>query len=101
MTLQAALDGFTTDSFTHDGVTKDLYRIGDGPAVIVMEEIPGITPGVADFARRVAGVGCTAVVPQLFGTPGREATSLYALQSFAKGCVAKEFSTWALARTSP
>jgi dienelactone hydrolase len=35
--------------------------------VIVLAEIPGITPRVLDFARRVADLGCTAVVPHLFG----------------------------------
>jgi dienelactone hydrolase len=42
--------------------------------VIVMSEIPGITPLVASFARRVAAIGCTAVLPQLFGISGAEPT---------------------------
>ena len=54
------LDDFATEQFTADGVTHQVYVQGSGPAVIVLSEIPGITPLVADFARRVADAGCTA-----------------------------------------
>ncbi len=40
--------------------------------MIVMAEVPGITPNVAAFARRVAAIGCTAVMPHLFGRPGKD-----------------------------
>ena len=66
-----ALEGFTKTTFTYKGKERDVYRIGTGPAVIVISEIPGITPNVAGFARRVADLGCTAVLPHLFGVPGR------------------------------
>ena len=64
-----ALGGFGKEQFTAQGKTRDLYRLGSGPAVIVIAEIPGITPKVAEFARRVAAIGCTAVLPHLFGEP--------------------------------
>jgi dienelactone hydrolase len=66
----------------------------------VISEIPGITPNVARFARWVAGIGCTAVLPHLFGEDGREPTMPYALRSIARGCVSKEFTVLALDRTS-
>ncbi len=44
-----ALEGFTKESFEADGKRRDLFRIGTGPAVIVIAEIPGITPQVAQF----------------------------------------------------
>ena len=52
----STLAGFTDSSFTHDGVTHELYRRGSGPAVIVMTEIPGITPQVQLFAERADAV---------------------------------------------
>ena len=70
MTDPSAIDGFTQTTFTHDGKERDVFRRGEGPAVIVIAEIPGITPKVLEFARRVADLGCTAVLPHLFGTPG-------------------------------
>jgi dienelactone hydrolase len=97
----AALEGFDKESFEADGKRRDLYRIGTGPAVIVISEIPGITPLVADFGRRVAAAGCTAVLPCLFGDPGRPATPGYALQSIGPACVSREFSAFALKKTSP
>jgi len=96
-----ALDGYRCTPFTALGQTRDVYRTGSGPAVIVISEIPGITPNVADFGRRVAGIGCTAVLPRVFGTPGRPASPGYALKTMSAACVSREFSAFALRRTSP
>jgi dienelactone hydrolase len=97
----AALDGFTKSTFAAEGKTRDVFRIGSGPAVVVISEMPGITPLVADFARRVAAIGCTAVLPQLFGDPGRPPTVAYVLQTAGWVCVSREFATFAKRRTSP
>ena len=61
---EAELEDFTKESFEADGKRRDVFRIGTGPAVIVISEIPGITPLVAQFGRRVAAAGCTAVLPR-------------------------------------
>ena len=95
------LDDFTEGTFEHGSATRTVFRLGTGPAVIVIEEVPGITPRVADFARRVAAIGCTAVVPSLFGTPGKAPTPAYALQTVAGTCVSREFTLFARGRTSP
>jgi dienelactone hydrolase len=94
------LEGYTKSTFTAEGKTRDVFRTGTGPAVIVMAEIPGITPKVAEFGRRVAEVGCTAVLPSLFGVPGKPASAPYAMQSIGPACVAREFSCFATRRTS-
>jgi dienelactone hydrolase len=86
------LADFTREPFTADGKTKDIYRLGSGPAVIVMSEIPGITPKVAGFARKVAERGCTAVMPHLFGQPGRDMSAGYAIGSLARVCISSEFT---------
>jgi dienelactone hydrolase len=99
--MPVELDGFTRTSFTADGRTKDVYRTGSGPAVVVISEMPGITPEVADFARKVAAIGCTAVMPHLFGTPGKPMTAGYALDSMSRACISREFSVLALGQTSP
>jgi dienelactone hydrolase len=75
--------------------------MGSGPAVIVIHEMPGITPLVAEFARRVSDHGMTAVLPNLFGTAGKPVTIPYVLSSLACICVSKEFTLLALNRTSP
>jgi dienelactone hydrolase len=104
------LAGFERGTFTHEGVTRDVLRRGSGPAVIVMAEMPGISPRVLQFAERVAGIGCTAVLPVLFGTPGRDpnpgarSTAVavaYGVTTILRACVSSEFVVWATGRTSP
>ena len=95
------VDGFTEEPFTALGETRPLFRRGTGPAVIVVHEVPGITPEVAQFGRDVADAGMTAVLPSLFGTPGRPVSIGYALGVTVRCCISKEFTTLALDRTSP
>jgi dienelactone hydrolase len=95
------LPGYTESTFTVEGDTKAVHRTGRGPAVLVIHEVPGITPGVAELGRRVAGAGFTAVLPSLFGTVGREPSVPYAVGQLARACVSREFATFALRRTSP
>jgi len=58
-TVSDALEGFERTSATYRGKRRDVFRVGTGPAVIVIAEMPGITPKVAEFGRAVAGIGCT------------------------------------------
>jgi dienelactone hydrolase len=96
-----ALEGFTESSFAHDGVTRPVFSAGTGPAVIVIAEMPGLHPGVIDFGRRVVERGFHVRMPSLFGTPGRPVSTRYVLSSITSGCVSRDFTTWALDRTSP
>ncbi|WP_437335452.1 dienelactone hydrolase family protein [Sorangium sp. So ce394] len=99
---------FQRERVTHHGETRDVYRKGKGPAVLVLTEMPGISPQVLGFADRVVALGCTAVLPNLFGTAGRDplqpsrlSGTLYALSTMAKACVSKEFTVLATGRSSP
>ena len=96
-----ALAAFAETEFSHDGSTRTVYRAGSGPGVVVMSEMPGITPKVAAFGQRVVDAGFTVAMPQMFGTPGRAPSVGYVMQSLRQGCVSHEFTTWALNRTSP
>ncbi|MFZ2528908.1 MAG: dienelactone hydrolase family protein [Rhodococcus sp. (in: high G+C Gram-positive bacteria)] len=106
-----ALQDFDRGTFTHEGKTRAVFRRGAGPAVIVIAEIPGITPKVLEFARRVSAVGCTAVLPHLFGHPGRAYPdpevdgALRAAGKFAGTivplCISREFTVFATGKTSP
>src|SRR3954454_9098033 len=102
------LEGFTTTSFTFDGKTRDVFRSGSGPAVMVIAEIPGITPKVIEFAKRVEALGCTIALPHLFGEPGRDpykdgqARAVpYVLRSIVPACVSHDFHAMATGKTSP
>ena len=103
-----SLSDFDKTTFTHDGKTRDVFRKGTGPAVIVMAEIPGITPKVAGFARKVADIGCTAVMPHLFGDPGHDPLAggaMGAVRHMAKTvvpiCISREFTVMATGKSSP
>jgi dienelactone hydrolase len=96
-----ALDGWARSEFTADGRTRTVFRRGTGPGVIVIHEIPGITPKVAAFANDLVSSGFTVVMPSLVGTPGRAVSGPYGAASMLKVCVAREFTHWALQRTSP
>jgi dienelactone hydrolase len=92
---------YSEDTFTFEGKTRKVYRRGEGPAVMVIAEIPGITPAVTAFADRVVDLGCTAVMPHLFGDPGADISMAKALGVASWGCVSREFVTWSTGKTSP
>ena len=107
MTTDVLAD-FSTREFTALGKQRTVYELGEGPAVVVIAEMPGITPAVVEFARRVAAIGCTAVLPHLFGEPGRSgateknrpAVGVF-VRSFFPACVSREFHVLATGTTSP
>ena len=93
--------GCDQSSFTHEGVTHPTWRKGTGPVVIVVHEIPGVTPKVIEFAERVVNEGFTVVMPLLVGDVGRGPSGAYIAQSMAKICISREFTTMAMHKTSP
>jgi len=100
-TTTDVLDGWAVGEFSAAGLTRPTYRRGDGPGVIVIHEIPGITPLVTKFANEVVARGFTVIMPSLVGTPGKELSNAYAMQQMAKVCIAREFTSFALNQTSP
>ncbi len=99
--MSNVLEGWEKSSFSSASLTRDTYRKGTGPVVIVVHEIPGITPAVERFANDVVNAGFTVVMPDLVGTPGQAVSGKYIASSMLKICVAKEFTTLALQKTSP
>jgi len=95
------LDDFERDSFTADHVTRRVFRKGAGPGVLVISEIPGITPYVADFARRVVDEGFTVAMPDFIGEAGKPMTMPYTLSAMAKVCISREFSIFRRGAASP
>ena len=97
----ADLAGWDKSTFTAAGFTRDVYRKGSGPGVVVVHEIPGITPKVQAFAEDVVARGFTVLMPSLVGTPGKDVSAPYLASSMTRVCVAREFTNWALHSTSP
>ena len=95
------LEGFQKEPFGFKAIQHDIYRLGAGPAVIVVSEVPGMTPRVVAFARRVAERHFTVVLPHLFGTPGREPSGSYIARTMIQLCLSREFSGLAMGRSAP
>ena len=95
------LAGFEQSTFTHESVSRPVFRTGSGAAVIVIHEVPGLHPEVIAFGRRVVEAGLSVYMPSLFGTPGKKFGWGYTLGTLPGVCVAREFTTLALDRTSP
>ena len=103
------LGTFTRDRFEHGGVAHDVYRKGNGPAVIVLTEMPGISPQVLGFADRLVALGCSVgaagSVRQGRARSARAqrvaARRSTALASVLEVCVSREFTLFATGRSSP
>ena len=76
-------------------VTKTVYFAGAGPAVIVMTEMPGISPQVARFARWVIAAGFTVYMPSLFGSDGAVPDAVEGEAVFRRACISAEFRAFA------
>jgi dienelactone hydrolase len=95
------LEDFEQRQITLFGTQKLVFVAGTGPAVIVMTEMPGISPHVGRFARFVRDAGFTVWMPSLFGDPGRPLSIGYAVKEIAKACVSREFRAFASNQSSP
>ena len=96
-----ALEDFECREITIDGVTKLVYVAGTGPAVIVMTEMPGISPHVARFSRWVRDAGFTVYMPSLFGRDGAVPGAEEGKAIFQRACVSAEFRAFAANQSSP
>lgn len=84
-----------------EGASKTVHVTGDGPAVIVMSEMPGISPHVARFARWVRDAGFTVYMPSLFGRDGAVPGAEEGAAVFKRMCVSAEFRAFATNESSP
>lgn len=95
------LADFTPTALTCDGVTKTVHVAGTGPAVVVLAEMPGISPDVARFARWVRDAGFTVLLPSLFGVDGAYPEAGPGLEVLQRACVSAEFRAFASDESSP
>ncbi|GAA2154343.1 MULTISPECIES: dienelactone hydrolase family protein [Glycomyces] len=95
------LTGWRRAPFAAGGVSHDCYEKGSGPGVVLVPEIPGITPEVLGLADHLVDAGFTVVVPSAFGTPGRRESPGYNLGVIARLCVSAEFRAFAMNARRP
>lgn len=92
---QADLTGWTAAPFTAAGHTHDVYRKGRGPGVVLIPEMPGLSPQVLGLGNHLVDNGFTVAAPSLFGVPGRPIASAGSVPTMLRGCVAREFAAFA------
>lgn len=95
------LTDFKARAITLDGTTRTVHVSGSGPAVVVMAEMPGISPDVARFARWVRDAGFTVYMPSLFGTDGAYPQAGRGLAVVRRACVSAEFRALGGGSASP
>lgn len=97
------LDGYEKSSFActlrngHESV-HDVYLRGDGPAVVIMQELPGISPETLALCDRLNADGFSVVLPHLFGPLGKSATNSNMVRVL---CMRREFHLFARNKSSP
>lgn len=99
--IRDPLDDFEQRSITLLRKTKLVYVAGRGPAVIVMSEMPGISPYVARFARWVRDAGLTVYMPSLFGRDGLLPGVPGTMVTLIRACISREFRAFAANASSP
>ncbi|MEJ3747853.1 dienelactone hydrolase family protein [Actinomycetes bacterium KLBMP 9797] len=95
------LADFSARLFDTDGVSKTVYVAGSGPGVVLMPEMPGISPDVVRLARWIRDAGFTVYIPSLFGVDGAFPTSERGAEIVRRACVSAEFRVFAGGGTSP
>ncbi len=95
------LEDFESRTITLEGATKVVHVAGAGPAVIVMTEMPGISPHVARFSRWVRDAGFSVYMPSLFGRDGAVPGVEEGTAVFQRACMSAEFRAFGANSSSP
>src|SRR5256885_6478304 len=101
MNVDDPLEDVAQRDITLNEATRRVYVAGNGPAVIVMTEMPGISPHVARFARWVRDAGFTVFMPSLFGRDGAVPDADEGAAVFQRACMSAEFRAMAANDSSP
>jgi dienelactone hydrolase len=101
LTEDDLLDDFAPREISLDRVAKRVHVAGAGPGVIVMAEMPGISPHMSRFARWVRDAGFTVYMPSLFGRDGAVPKADEGAVAFQRACVSAEFRAFAANQSSP
>ncbi|MFF4850887.1 dienelactone hydrolase family protein [Streptomyces sp. NPDC001194] len=91
----STLAGWHRAPFSAEGLAYDCFEKGEGPGVVLLPELPGITPEVLGLAEHLVDEGFTVVMPSLFGTPGKPLSVARTAAVLARVCVSAEFRAFA------
>ncbi len=89
---------FSTDAVDGRPLAHDVYTKGDGPVILLVQELPGIGPQTLRLADRLVEAGFRVVLPHLFGPLGKLSFAGNIARLF---CMRREFALFARHRSSP
>jgi len=97
------LDGFDRYDFEGpldgaDRVSHPVYFLGEGPPIVIWQELPGIGQSTADLARKIAAEGYRVYLPHFLGPLGKFQFGRNLARLF---CMRREFHLFAAQRSSP
>lgn len=98
-----SIDKYAKSSFTASAsnghvIEHDVYQRGEGPPVILIQELPGIGKAMLRLADEFVVKGFTVVLPHLFGPIGRVSIAGNFARVF---CMRREFNLFTANKNSP
>lgn len=98
---------FPTDAahrarFEYAGIAHDVFSDGAGPGVLIMHELPGLTPSCLRLAAMVRDADSRVYLPWFFGQPGQHHTGGFSAGfEIARLCLRREFRVLATSENGP
>ncbi|MCB1706178.1 MAG: dienelactone hydrolase family protein [Halioglobus sp.] len=89
---------FTAPGGNGPEISHDIYRLGSGAPVVIIQELPGIGPQTLHLADAFVARGFEVILPHLFGPLGKISMGGNLLRVF---CMRREFSLFEANRSSP
>jgi len=81
-----------------DRVSHVVYHRGDGPPIIVIQELPGIGPQTIALANKIVDAGFAVYMPHLFGPLRKTSLAGNVMRLF---CLRREYHLFAKNKSSP
>lgn len=78
----------------------DVYVRGDGPPILILQELPGIGAATFRLAQVFLDRGYSVYLPELLGPIGSDGM-MQAAKNMVRMCIAREFHVFAAGRQSP
>ncbi|MBL4671631.1 MAG: dienelactone hydrolase family protein [Arenicella sp.] len=89
---------FSAETINNKTIRHDVYQRGNGPPVIIIQELPGIGQATLRLADKLIQAGFSVVIPHLFGPIGKVQAGRNLMRVF---CLRKEFKLFSRNQSSP
>lgn len=90
-TAPEGLEGWTRSDHEHDGLTRPVFSKGTGPWIVLIHELPNLTPAVGRLGDALVAAGFAVAMPSLVGQPGGEPNWWTSTVGAWELCVSREF----------